>query len=58
MSKPTTIELANLLKILGDPSRLAIFDLLMQGVQSNCELGGQLKMPTKVWFCWMRRAIY
>jgi ArsR family transcriptional regulator len=45
MSKTATTELANLLKILGDPSRLAIFDLLMQGVQCNCELGDQLKMP-------------
>jgi ArsR family transcriptional regulator len=45
MHKRATTELANVLKILGDPSRLAIFDLLMQGVQCNCELGDQLKMP-------------
>ena len=45
MSKTATTELANILKILSDPSRLAILDLLMQGVQCNCELGDQLKMP-------------
>lgn len=45
MSKTTTLELANISKVLSDPSRLAIFDLLMQGVQCNCELGDQLKMP-------------
>jgi len=45
MSKSAITELANTLKILSDPSRLAVFDLLMQGVQCNCELGDQLKMP-------------
>jgi len=38
-------EIANRLKILSDPNRLAIFDLLMQGVQCNCELGDKLDMP-------------
>ncbi len=32
-------EMASHLKLLGDPTRLRIFDLLMQGVQCNCELG-------------------
>ncbi len=45
MAKIVTTELADILKVLSDPSRLAIFDLLMQGVQCNCELGTQLKMP-------------
>lgn len=45
MSKTATSELANALKILGDPSRLAIFDLLMGGVQCNCELGDRLALP-------------
>ena len=45
MAKTVTAELGNTLKLLGDPSRLAILDLLMQGVQCNCELGDQLKMP-------------
>lgn len=35
-------SLAATFKLLGDPTRLAIFDLLMQGVQCNCELGEQL----------------
>ncbi len=42
---PSTDELVNTLKVLGDPTRLAIFDLLMQGVQCNCEIGDQLKLP-------------
>jgi ArsR family transcriptional regulator len=45
MAKTATTDLANMLKVFGDPSRLAIFDLLMQGVQCNCELGDQLKLP-------------
>lgn len=45
MADGTTTGLANVLKILSDPSRLAIFDLLMQGVQCNCEIGSNLKMP-------------
>lgn len=44
MGKTAVTDLANILKVLGDPSRLAIFDLLMQGVQCNCEIGDQLKM--------------
>jgi ArsR family transcriptional regulator len=45
MAKTRSQDLVNPLRVLGDPSRLAIFDLLMQGVQCNCELGDQLKMP-------------
>lgn len=30
------------LKLLADPTRLRIFDLLMQGVQCNCEIGDAL----------------
>ena len=45
MAKTRTQDLANPFRVLGDPSRFAIFDLLMQGVQCNCELGDQLKMP-------------
>ena len=45
MKNTAPAELGTLLKALSDPSRLAIFDLLMQGVQCNCELGDQLKMP-------------
>ncbi len=32
------------LKVLAEPRRLQIFDLLMQGVQCNCELGEQLQL--------------
>ena len=44
MSKTTTTNLAKMLQVLGDPTRLSIFNLLMQGVQCNCELGEQLEM--------------
>jgi ArsR family transcriptional regulator, arsenate/arsenite/antimonite-responsive transcriptional repressor len=44
MGKTAVTDLANILKVLGDPSRLAIFDLLMQGVQCNCEIGSSLKL--------------
>ena len=32
------------LKVLAEPRRLQIFDLLIQGVQCNCELGEQLQL--------------
>jgi ArsR family transcriptional regulator len=42
---PTNLQgLAHRLKILAEPKRLLIFDLLMQGVQCNCELGDALHM--------------
>lgn len=44
-SLPTTLErLAEWLAILSEPNRLLIFNLLMQGVQCNCELGETLQM--------------
>ena len=43
---PVDLEtLAERLKILADPKRLLIFNLLMEGVQCNCELGDFLQMP-------------
>ncbi len=42
---PATDDLSNMLKVLSDPTRLAIFDLMMQGVQCNCELGDKLDLP-------------
>ena len=36
--------LAVWLKVLGEPNRLRILDLLMQGEQCNCELGDKLGM--------------
>ena len=42
---PTNLQqLAEWLKVLAEPKRLLIFNLLMQGVQCNCELGEQLQM--------------
>lgn len=46
MSAPVNIEfLAERLKVLSEPKRLLIFNLLMEGVQCNCELGDSLHMP-------------
>ena len=38
-------DLADCLKVLADPTRLAILDLLMEGVQCNCYLGDRLGLP-------------
>ena len=46
--KPVPINLEALserLKALAEPKRLLIFNLLMDGVQCNCELGEALDMP-------------
>ena len=37
-------QLARQLKVLAEPNRLRIVDLLMEGVQCNCELGDALGM--------------
>lgn len=39
------VDLANALKVLADPTRLAILDLLVEGVQCNCHLGDRLGLP-------------
>jgi ArsR family transcriptional regulator, arsenate/arsenite/antimonite-responsive transcriptional repressor len=39
-----TMRLGQWLKALAEPRRLHIINLLMQGVQCNCELGEQLQM--------------
>ena len=41
-------QLARWLKVLAEPRRLAIINLLMQGVQCNCELGDALNMPANL----------
>jgi ArsR family transcriptional regulator len=42
---PVNLEmLAERLKVLAEPKRLLIFNLLMEGVQCNCELGDALQM--------------
>ncbi|MFZ5889070.1 MAG: ArsR/SmtB family transcription factor [Chloroflexota bacterium] len=45
-SVPVNLELlTERLKVLAEPKRLLIFNLLMEGVQCNCELGDSLQMP-------------
>src|SRR5512136_2391388 len=42
---PTHLQsLSEWLKVLAEPNRLLIFNLLMEGVQCNCELGDALQM--------------
>ena len=43
-----TEELARQLKVLAEPNRLRIIDLLMEGVQCNCEMGDALGMPANL----------
>ena len=40
--EPRAQDLAPVLRALGQPTRLAILDLLMEGVQCNCEISAQL----------------
>lgn len=45
LSPPVNLQtLAEQLKVLAEPKRLLIFNLLMEGVQCNCELGDALQM--------------
>jgi ArsR family transcriptional regulator len=39
---PAVQDVAQRLKILADPTRLQIFNLLMEGTRCNCELGDAL----------------
>ncbi len=42
---PTNLQtLADWLKVLAEPKRLLILNLLMEGIQCNCELGDYLDM--------------
>jgi ArsR family transcriptional regulator len=43
-SLPDTQQLATWLKVLAEPRRLQILNLLIAGVQCNCELGDHLDM--------------
>lgn len=44
-SPPVNLKvLAGTLKVLAEPKRLLILNLLMEGVQCNCELGDALEM--------------
>jgi ArsR family transcriptional regulator, arsenate/arsenite/antimonite-responsive transcriptional repressor len=45
-TSPVNLEtLTDRLKVLAEPKRLLIFNLLIEGVQCNCELGDFLEMP-------------
>ena len=45
LSSPVNLQaLADKLKVLAGPNRLLLFDLIMQGVQCNCELGDALQL--------------
>jgi ArsR family transcriptional regulator, arsenate/arsenite/antimonite-responsive transcriptional repressor len=45
LSPPINLQtFAEQLKVLAEPKRLLIFNLLMEGVQCNCELGDALQM--------------
>lgn len=44
-TSPTDLkQLAAWLKVLSEPKRLLIFNLLMRGVQCNCEIGEALQL--------------
>lgn len=43
-TQPDLEQLASWLKVLAEPRRLQILNLLMEGVQCNCELGDHLDM--------------
>jgi ArsR family transcriptional regulator, arsenate/arsenite/antimonite-responsive transcriptional repressor len=46
LAAPTDVQkLAQWLKVLAEPRRLLILNLLMQGIQCNCEIGDHLQMP-------------
>ena len=37
-----------ILRALADPTRLSIFELLMQGTHCNCEMGERLSLPANL----------
>lgn len=41
-------HLSRQLKVLANPKRLQIMNLLMEGVQCNCELGNSLDLPSNL----------
>ncbi len=42
--QPDIVEMARALRVLADPTRLAIFERLTQGVQCNCEIAAALDL--------------
>lgn len=43
-SPTNLLQLSEWLKVLAEPKRLLILNLLMEGVQCNCEIGEKLQM--------------
>ena len=41
-------EISNVFKILGDPTRLKLFSILLKGVHCNCELGSLTGLPNNL----------
>lgn len=41
-------EISNVFKILGDPTRLKLFSILLNGVHCNCELGSLTGLPNNL----------
>jgi len=39
------MDLSSIFKVLADPTRLAIFNLLMGGVHCNCEIAEKINLP-------------
>ena len=44
VTKVAVAELQSWLKVIADPKRLRIINLLMEGIQCNCEIGDRLDM--------------
>jgi ArsR family transcriptional regulator len=47
-AEPTLDEAAALFKVLADPNRLCILEVLMQGDSCNCELNEKLGLPANL----------
>lgn len=47
-ARPPHTEVAEVLKVLGDPTRLLVLQRLMEGVQCNCQIGDDLGLPTNL----------
>jgi ArsR family transcriptional regulator len=45
VTETTVAELQSWLKVIADPKRLRVINLLMEGIQCNCEIGDRLDMP-------------
>jgi len=42
------MDLSRIFKVLADPTRLSIFNLLMGGVHCNCEIAEKVKLPVNL----------